>query len=652
MARATIGETVKRGMRIVVHTTYAEKDMIRAVPGAKWDDYEKAWTFPISWATVVQLRGMFGERLESSQELADWAWSEYNRRVAPSMAIRDALAAEGDSTWRPYQLADINWLLVAEDALLGNEPGTGKTVSTLTAARAIHYHRNTALPMLIICPNTVKRHWERHFDKWFPEATPYVLVGGAVKRRKILEEAAADPMAAVIINIEAVRLHTRLGAYGSIRLARCENCFSKEDWRNLSAAEKFADEQEALGLPRPALTVPTPVKESGCEVHLKELNHMTFKTVVLDEAHRTKEPTSKQTRACWYLQHSEGVEQRWSLTGTPIANHVGDLWSIMHGIAPHEYAARAEFVDRYAQFAWNEYGTQDISDVRPDTREELFKFLDPRFRRMLSAVVLPQLPPKIWSTYEVELTPKQRKMYDEIEEMLFARDEKGNMLVATNNLVKNTRLIQLASSSCEVVYTGELDDHGNEKFEINLINPSSKIDALVEVVGDFEGHSIAVSAFSRKLIDLAEQRLTDKGIRCVKITGGVNEWDRAENLRKFQNKEAQVMLFTLSAGGVGIDMTTASVMVRLQRSYSMIDNVQGLGRVHRIGSEQHSSIFIVDIIAPGTVEDDQLDRLRVKEERLETITRDIASLAANGLPTEQLVLEYQAISNSHLTEEG
>ena len=632
MANATIGPTTKRGQRIIIHTTYAEKDVVRQIPGVKWDQDALAWTLPIAWAPFVQMQGVFGANLRPSQELADWAWEEYNTRIKPALDARDALEAAGDhTTWRPYQLADVNFMLIAGDCTIGNEPGTGKTVSTLTAARALHYARGSALPMIIICPNTVKHHWEKHFERWFPEAVPYLLPSGAAKKRKILEEAATDPNAAVIINIEAVRLHSRVGAYGSIRLARCQECFRAQDWVDL--------DQEIIAVPVPP---------SRCDVHSKELNEIPFQTAVIDEAHRIKDPAAKQTRACWQVLHGRDIQQRWALTGTPLANHVGDLWSVMHGVSPIEYTAKSEFVDRYAQFTYNVHGTMDISDVRPDTREELFRFLDPRFRRMLKAVVLPQLPPKVWTTYEVELTPKQRKMYDEIETQLFARDDHGNMLIATNNLVKNMRLIQLASSTCEIEYTGEVDDRGNDLWKVNLVNPSSKIDALIEAVSDFEGHSVCVSAFSKKLIDLAASRLEEKGISCVKITGGINEWDRKENLRRFQEKRVRVILFTLGAGGVGVDMTAGSVMIRLQRSYSMIENVQGLGRFDRIGSEVHDSLYIVDVIAPGTVEDDQLERLRIKEDRLETIVRDRAALARAGLDASQLELEYQSIIDSQV----
>jgi SNF2 family DNA or RNA helicase len=508
---------------------------------------------------------------------------------------------------------------VAESGLLANEPGTGKTVTTTTAARMWHLEDESSLPMLVVCPNSVKTHWVRHFKQWFPEAHPYNITGGAVTRRKLLEEAMGDPLAAVIINIESVRLHSRLAPHGAIRFTRCVDC-GGEDER---------------------------VKTSRCDVHLKELNSINFKMVVVDEAHRIKDPKSKQTRACMWMMHAPGVKHSFALTGTPIANHIGDLQTVMRGVAPSEFDGRSKFLDRYALFTWQSAGGLGISDVNPATRDELFRFLHPRMRRMLTAIVLPNLPPKEWSVRESEMLPRQEKAYKEIKRHLFTRLEDGRMLVATNNLVKNIRLIQLASACAEI----EMIEEGDaEKWIVRLVDSpkSPKIDILEEVVEENEGRQIAVCAMSRQLIELAAARLESKGHRVAQITGKVNQWDRDTNLADFQAGRVRVLLFTVQAGGVGIDMTAASTLVRLQRSYSMIDNVQALGRVHRIGSEIHSCINIIDIITPGTVEDDQFDRLREKEQRLESIVQDRAQLARAGQSIASLDSEYTMITGSNL----
>lgn len=606
---------------ITVHTLWAEKDLIQQIPGVRRNSASETWELPLTWAGCQQLAGIFGTQLQVDPALREWTHEEYDRRVQTALELRGALSIEGDPLWRPYQLADIAFLRVAGSCLLANEPGTGKTVSALTAARMFHLDDASALPMLVVCPNSVKHHWERHAAYWFPEAHVYRVHGGAVTRRKMLREAARDPLALVIINIEAVRIHSRLAPYGSVRLQRCVDCGGTDV--NLAPAR--------------------------CEVHPKELNEIPFASIIADEAHRMKDPEAKQTRALWHLMHSGTVNRCWALTGTPVANHVGDLWSIMHGLVPDEYPGRTKFVDRYALFTYNMHGGLTISDIRPDTKDELFRFLDPRMRRMLTAIVNPQLPPKVFSMREAEMIPKQAKAYAEMRKQMFTRLDDGSPLTTTNNLTKNIRLIQLASSYAEIEQVGEtLDAADTTSWRVRLVEPSPKVDVLEEIVQENEGHAIAVCAVSRQLIEIAAARLAKAGERVVQITGAVSEFERNHNLNEFQTGRARILLFTIGAGGTGIDMTRASTLVRLQRSYSMLDNIQALGRVHRIGSEQHQFINIIDIIAPGTVEEDQLERLREKEERLESIVRDRAALVQSGGNIASLDREYADIMNTSL----
>src|SRR5690606_40345437 len=90
--------------------------------------------------------------------------------------------------------------------------------------------------------------------------------------------------------------------------------------------------------------------------------------------------------------------------------------------------------------SWNAFGAMDIVGLRPDTREEFHKILSPRFRRMLKSVVLPQLPPKVRSIRTVEMSPKQRKAYDELSSSLVTRLDDGTLLVARSNLSAAIRL--------------------------------------------------------------------------------------------------------------------------------------------------------------------------------------------------------------------
>jgi len=591
--------------RIVVQTQWNEKEQIKRIPGARWNSTTKSWTLSPSWASCVQLRYMF-PTITYGDELRALIVAHRRDRVEPSLLLRELSETDRDvGRLYPFQRVGVDWLHVAGSALLADEMGTGKTIQILTLLNELE----DALPALVICPNSTKFNWRDEAWKWFPWARSYVVNGSAAERAKILKEAAQDDAALVIINIEAVRGHSRLAPFGSIRLAACPDCGGQD--------------------PR--------VTAARCEVHPRQLNDIAFRTVVVDEAHRIKDPHAKQTRACWAVGHGKTVTRRLALTGTPIANDPSELWSIGHFIDPIEYPRKSAFVDRYCLLAWGTYGGLEVKGVNPEHKDEFYQILDPRFRRMLKKIVLPQLPPKVRTTRHVELTPKQFKAYREIEESLVTRLEDGTLMVAKDDLVAQIRLLQFSSASMQSTPEG-----------FRMCDPSPKVDALVEIVEERAGRPFVAAAEHRQLVELAAARLEKLHVHHGLITGGQSTYERNAILNSFQSGQLLVLLFTLKAGGTGLTMTAADLIVFMQRSWSMVDNVQAEDRVHRIGSEVHESIQVMDLVARGTVEETQVGRLWEKAMRLEEITRDRARLAAAGLSTHELDDEEQRIMDSNL----
>lgn len=622
------------GDRIVVNTQWTEKELIKQVPGILWKAKLKCWVAPLSWASCMALRGALKDRLQIGENLQRWAWSYRQNYIDAATQLRPVLHSDygalplDDERLYPFQRAGVQFMLHAGDVLLADEMGTGKTIQTLVALRQFeHIARqgeatgadvdSHALPALIICPNSVKRHWAREAKKWFPEATPHVIGNTAAKRRKSIDEASKDPNALVIINIEAVRLVSRLAPYGSVKLTRCQEC-----------DPKFGDD----------------VRPSRCDVHEKELNRLLFKSVVFDEAHRIKEPKTAQTRATWALMSAPGVKRRIGLTGTPLAQHPGDLWSIMHGVAPYDFPAKSKYVDRYCMSSWNEYGGIDIVGIHPEHKDELFSFLDPHFRRVTKAEVLPQLPNKIRETRYVEMTAAQGRMYRDIEKKLQTRTEDGQLLIAPNQLAKALRLMQLASATSEVV-----DDPASDfGWAVRMKTPSPKIDELEAVLNDLGDGQCVVAAEHKQLINLAAERLTKAKIPHALITGDISEYERDKALEMLHTKQIRCLLFTVKAGGTGLNMSSVDTLVNLQRSWSMIDCVQTEDRVHRIGSEQHQKVRIIDIVTKDTIEESQIERIMEKFEKLDQITRDRQRLIAMNHDTSQLDHEYAKVMNTFI----
>ena len=587
------------GDLIEVITQWNERELIKQVPGARWAADTKTWTVPFTWASCVVLQGVFAKStITFGEKLLEWGWQK-RQDIDTLLTLRGQITpADQDyvhGDLYPFQEVGRSFLKLAREVLLGDEMGTGKTIQALSALRSLGAD---ALPAIVICPNSVKTAWANEMRRWLPEATPYIITGGAVGRKKIITEAAKDLNAVIIVNYESARLLTRLAPYGSTALRRCRECDKRNGEEGLRATQ--------------------------CHVHPKELNKIRFKTVIIDEAHKIKNPQSQQTRAVWAIAAMPSVTYRWLMTGTPIANHPGDLWSLLHAMSPREFPTKTHFVDRYCLQSWNAFGGLDIVGLNPANRDEFYKIFDPHFRRMPKDLVLSQLPPKVRSVRWVEMTPAQRRSYNDLEKGLATMTE-GGVLVVADPLIARLRRLQLASSQVTVIPGPDPSDLS--KWAVQLVEPSPKLDALEEVLIELGDKPVVIVAEHRKLIELAARRLDKLKISYGLITGVINEYERDLALRRFQEGKLRVLMFTVKAGGVGLTMTAADTIVFLQRSDSMIDNKQAEDRVHRIGSEIHGSINVIDIVSMDTIEEGQIKRLHEKFMRLQEITRDRLTLA-------------------------
>jgi SNF2 family DNA or RNA helicase len=611
MVTAELGSSVKyRGVEcVLVSTEYRHRDMIRQVDGARYDPELHKWVVPRTWTACVALRGVFGDQLEVGPRLAEWSIRDHADRIVPALQARlttsladddRSAAAETIRSWRtdagfslyPYQETGVKFLVTAARCLLTDEMGTGKTAQVIRAVRLMHElslvgQCESPFPVLIIVPNTVKHTWVNEFKRWWPAVTPVVLGGGKTKRDKQI----ADADGVVIMNWESVRTHSRLAPYGSVRIKRCHVCDN-----TLSAEDKVN-------------------AQTRCEHCPKELNKKAWATIVCDEAHRMKDPKAKQTRAVWACATPETL-YRFALTGTPIANNPTDLWSALHFIDDQSWVSKSKFIDRYCHSTPNYWGGITVTGLRADTRDEFFKAVDPRMRRMPKEAVLPFLPRKTYVERFVEMSPKQAKAYDQMSAGLAAQLEDG-IVVAQNPLVQLTRLMQFASSYAT------LDESGT----VHLEDPSCKVDALVDLLDDLDQEPLVVFAMSRQLIELASARLTRLSIPHGLITGGQSAIERQASIDAFQGGQTRVIMGTVQAGGVGITLTRSPNLAFLQRSWSLVENNQAEDRVHRIGAEVHDKINIIDIIAEGTVESRVREVVAGKWERLEEFVRDRAFMS-------------------------
>lgn len=578
----------------VTTESFSQRDMVALVPGAKWRETHSHWELNLTWASAKQLRSIFGEDLHLDDTVIEWGHDEWNNRVAPSLELRDQL----NPTERPknldprlysYQVAGAQFLATAKHAILADSVGSGKTATAISAARLLD-----ALPALVIAPKSTLISWAREVEQRWQGTPVYVVDGNKEKRSATILEAIEKP-GFVVIGWEAVRRHSRLASYGSMRLRHCSNC-----------------DRDSTGSP------------NDCQRCDKELNQVPFRLVIADEAHRMQKPQSIQTRAVWHLGDSPSIDYRWALTGTPLTNQIDSLWSVLRFIDKDEWPSRVQFIDRYAICRVVPWGSgSEVIGMNPYNEEEFQEIFQPRFRRMPKEVILPQLPPITRTRRYLEMSPQQRRCYEEMAESMVTETESGELLIAANPAVKMLRMVQYSSALVDMITVPQEDDD-EEVFVARLVDPSNKLDALMDDLPDLlaAGESVVVFAVSRQLIEMAEARLTKAKIKFSVIKGNQKQEFRQGQIDAFQNGEVPVILVVIAAGGVGVNLQQGRVAIFLQRSWSFIDNHQAEGRLIRIGSEKYSNIEIIDYVSRETADVAVCAVSEGKEIQLERVVRD------------------------------
>lgn len=546
--------------RITVLCDYRSKESVRAVPGARWSTTTRHWTVPLSWTACLALRAEFGKALIIGDDLRTWAKTAAEakamlRELRPKMEVETPI--EMPSWWEtlfPHQQVDALAIANAKRYLLLNSTGTGKTRGALAGLALL----DKPLPALITAPLSMLHTWEREIPLFFPEATISVVEGTPKKVREALEPG----WDFYIVGWESLRKYSRLEGYGSTAL---------------TAEEK----QE------------------------HELNTLGFKAFIGDELHRCQSPTAKRTRAAWYLAHN--CEYRIGLTGTPIQDTIENLYGLLHLVEPDEYPTKTGYLDRFAIQTWNVWGGRDITGIREDRADEFYNNFNAISRRVTKEMALPFLPPKVEEVRWVTLSPKARKAYNAMRDTYIAELADGSIMASENQLVRAGRLVQLANMEMEA---------GEEEGEFVSAGVSDKVSQFMDDFneGDFDGHQIVVFSDSLGVLDILQEKLVKAKVDFVRIDGSVTGPERQAAMDAFQEGRARLCLLT-RAGGEGITLTAASVMVRLVRSWSYTVHQQVEDRVHRIGSEIHESVLYVDYVTIDTIEEKVLVRLNAKDAR-------------------------------------
>ena len=328
---------------------------------------------------------------------------------------------------------------------------------------------------------------------------------------------------------------------------------------------------------------------------------------VLDEAQCIKNPRTQAAKAVRAI-HSK---QRFALTGTPIENRISELWSIFDFLMPG-------FLYSYTRYK-TRFETPIMREDDEAALEQLRRLVEPFVLRRLKKDVLHELPPKTEQTLLIPLDEQQRMLYAaNLSQARQQLSEKSTSKMQILSLLMRLRQICCSPALC---------------YE-NYRESGAKIESCLECVrqGVEGGHKLLIFSQFTSLLDLLEPHLQQESVRYYRLDGTTSKEQRHQLIQRFNNDDTPVFLLSLKAGGTGLNLVGADIVIHFDPWWNPAVQEQATDRAHRIG--QTRTVQVIKLVAKDTIEERIMQLQQRKQDLSESLIQAGEGLAA--LSAEQL----------------
>ncbi len=326
---------------------------------------------------------------------------------------------------------------------------------------------------------------------------------------------------------------------------------------------------------------------------IEALRPHTFHLLILDEAQTVKNPRSRSALAVRELQ----AQHRLCLTGTPMENHLGELWAQFDFLMPG-------FLGDWGQFQrrWRDPIEKNGETLRA---QMLAQRIRPFVLRRRKEDVAQELPAKTEVIQHLRLQGMQRDLYESVRVAAddFVRRALTKQGFAGSQITILDALLKLRQVCCDpYLIKGRHMPYQMERVKLEWL-----LTTLPELVS--EGRRVLVFSQFAEMLRLLEAELAQIALPCLMLTGQTPPAQRGHIVERFQAEEVPVMLISLKAGGVGLNLTAADTVIHVDPWWNPAVERQATDRAHRIG--QHRPVFVYKLVVEGSIE----DRIQTLQER-------------------------------------
>jgi SNF2 family DNA or RNA helicase len=478
-------------------------------------------------------------------------WDLINGRPIPGFPENHTLSQERDP--RPYQTADIK-LMAESNILNGNGMGTGKTIEAIGSVFEAGIGDGSHL---VVAPVT------SHGDPWVDELKRYqphsIIYGESPDERRAAMK-------------EALQMHKSgqpfwlIIGFNDLRLKRGDptSAFDQKHKWGIDHYKK--------------LTYPL-----ICEN--LELMEIKWSSVTIDEAHKSglSNPKTMFARAAHHLT----AEKRCAMSGTPMGGKPIRLWGLLNWLDPKDFSSKWRWAENWLEIEENEYGGKEIGNIQKGKIEAFGEAHLKHMVRRTKREALPGLPPKQYIDVWVDMTPKQKKQYEEFEAMAEIRIEEEH-LTAASILAEYTRLKQLSNARCRIsTRTIRRRATGIEEI-LKGLEPTEdcpKLPNLLEHLAEGgirakepePGTRAIVASQSKDMATMVALWLLKQGLAVDLLTGDTKQGDernRVINWYKEENDEPRILAMTTQTGGVSLNLEMTGSVHILDETWNPDDQEQ------------------------------------------------------------------------------